>query len=361
MLSDKSRKTVEACRFCWMCRHMCPVGLATGRESNGPRAKALFISMQERGVELEKETALDMYECALCNACATNCETGYEPAAFIRDARSALAAKGLVPEKVQMVIDRLLDTGSLYEVDIAQELAKLKNPGSGKLLVYAGTAAAVRAPEMLQAFLSLLGKAGVEYSLFTGAQSSASAEYDLLGGVQEVKTVCENCAKALEDTGAEKIVVLDPADAVMFKQQYPAWGIKLNAAIETATAFAASLVRDGRLAPDKSEGKVTYHDPSRLARDLEETECVRELIAAMGYELCEMWQSRKLTRSCGGEVLASHSPELVRKMSLIRLEDAERTGAQLVVTACPQSTAELTEAGTMPVADVFTLLDRMTD
>lgn len=361
MLSDKSRKTVEACRFCWMCRHLCPVGLVTGRESNGPRAKALFISMQERGVELEKETALDMYECALCNACASNCETGYEPATFIRDARSALVAKSLVPEKVQKVIDHLLDTGSLYEADIAQELANFNNPGCGKILVYAGAVAAIKAPEMLRAFLNLLGKAGVEYTLFTGGHSSASAEYDLLGSVQEVQSVCEDCAKAFNDTSADKIVVLDPADAVMFKQQYPIWGIKLNAAVETATAFVAALVKDSRLVPSKAEGKVTYHDPSRLARDLDETECAREIIASMGYELCEMWQSRKLTRSCGGEVLATHSPELVRKMSLARLEDAKRTGAQLVVAACPQSAAELAEAGTMPVADVFTLLDRMTD
>ena len=57
MFSEKADKTVNACRFCWMCRHICPVGLATGKESNTPRAKALMISMTEKGIDLKRPAA----------------------------------------------------------------------------------------------------------------------------------------------------------------------------------------------------------------------------------------------------------------------------------------------------------------
>ena len=39
MFSEKSKKNADACRFCWMCRHLCPVQLVTGKETNPPRAK----------------------------------------------------------------------------------------------------------------------------------------------------------------------------------------------------------------------------------------------------------------------------------------------------------------------------------
>ena len=41
MFSEKSKKNADACRFCWMCRHLCPVQLVTGKETNTPRAKGL--------------------------------------------------------------------------------------------------------------------------------------------------------------------------------------------------------------------------------------------------------------------------------------------------------------------------------
>ena len=44
MFSEKAKKHADACRFCWMCRHLCPVQLVTGKETNTPRAKWLLVS-----------------------------------------------------------------------------------------------------------------------------------------------------------------------------------------------------------------------------------------------------------------------------------------------------------------------------
>ena len=49
MFSEKAKKHADACRFCWMCRHLCPVQLVTGKETNTPRAKGLQVSLIERG------------------------------------------------------------------------------------------------------------------------------------------------------------------------------------------------------------------------------------------------------------------------------------------------------------------------
>ena len=43
MYSEKAKKHADACRFCYMCRHLCPIELVTGKENNTPRAKGLQV------------------------------------------------------------------------------------------------------------------------------------------------------------------------------------------------------------------------------------------------------------------------------------------------------------------------------
>ena len=57
MFSEKAYKNAEACRFCWMCRHICPTGIATGREEFTPRARGLMVSMLKRGEALDADIA----------------------------------------------------------------------------------------------------------------------------------------------------------------------------------------------------------------------------------------------------------------------------------------------------------------
>ena len=361
MYSEKAEKTIEACRFCCMCRHLCPLGLALGKELNNPRAKALLLSMVERGSVEEAEIAKDMYECCLCNACAQNCETGYIPADFIRESRSWLLAEGLAPEPVMDAIGAVLKDGNFYSVPASQTLNWLpQDEGGGSVLVYIGAAAAVKEQDTARALLSLLTKAGVPYSVFRENISTGSAEYDLMGNVKEVRDIAKVCMEALNAYGADTIVVLNPSDARMLKQEYVAWGLEPKASVMTATAFVDKLVGEKRLSVEKREKTVTFHDPCRLARDLQETEPARNILAAMGFTIKEMWQSRELTKCCGGEVLSSYEPGFIPETARGRMDNAVGTGAEILVCACPCCEHNLKKAEGIPVEDLFVLLDRHT-
>ncbi len=82
LISKKSKEIVDACRFCWMCRHICPIGNATGQERNTARARALTLSVVERGAaKLEGGIIDNVYErtCkALDTILPTLKEQGYE-------------------------------------------------------------------------------------------------------------------------------------------------------------------------------------------------------------------------------------------------------------------------------------------
>ena len=61
MFSKESARQAEACRFCWMCRHICPVAGSTGNEGWTPRARGLLVSLIERGVKYDADIAEAMY------------------------------------------------------------------------------------------------------------------------------------------------------------------------------------------------------------------------------------------------------------------------------------------------------------
>ena len=118
------------------------------------------------------------------------------------------------------------------------------------------------------------------------------------------------------------------------------WGIELPE-IWTATAFVDDLIKSGRLSPRREEMSVSYHDGSRLARDLDEHQPARDILTAMGCEIHEMWQNRRLAKCCGSAVMGQCLPELRDKVASGRWNDVKRTPARVLVAACPQSTEAL--------------------
>ena len=357
MFSEKAKKNADACRFCWMCRHLCPVQLVTGKETNTPRAKGLQVSMIERGMPMDKECAKTMYECMLCGACTNDCATGFDPLVFIREGRTQANVNDIVPENVQKVIDRVLETGNIYgakepKVDFSGI------PEIGDNLVWLGECARYSVPETARAFFGILKKAGVGFAALRDEPASGSSLGDLMGFVEDVRLQARKAGEAIRKSGAGKLIVLDSYDAALMRHEYKDWGIDLPE-IVTATAFTDEMIAEGRITPRKEEGKITYHDGSRLARDLDEHEPARRILKAMGFEIVEMWQNRRLAKCCGSAVARSFMPEIAKKVAENRWNDVKRTGIDHLTAACPQSTEGL--AATVPEGyrydDLFVLLE----
>jgi Fe-S oxidoreductase len=339
MFSEIAKKNADACRFCFMCRHLCPVQLATGKESNTPRAKGLLVSMFNRGMTMDKSSAQIMYECLLCGACTDDCATGFEPPVFIREARTQAIIDGIAPEYATKLLDTLLKTGDIYGT-VATSVKLDGIPHTGEVLAWLGETARYSTTDVADAFLSVLKKAGVSFAVLKDEPSSGCTMGDLMGYVDDVRRQAEKAAKAIQASGAKKLVVLDSYDAAFFLHQYKDWGIDLPE-IVTASAFADELIKAGKLKPRKEALVVTYHDGSRLARDLEEYQPARDILTAMGCEIDEMFQNRNLARACGSALFTRCNPGIAKKIAQGRWENAMRTKAKVLVAACPQSTEAL--------------------
>ena len=262
MISQNALHHAEKCRFCWMCRHLCPVQHQTGKELNTPRAKGLLLSMvNKKAQEFDKDMGQAMYECLLCDACTNDCATGYQPPLFIREARTEAVVSEVAPESVMNLIENVETTGNIYGVE---------KPSYGQdgtdVLVYIGEVAAIKVPEMAKHLLALLAKAGVSAKVLANEPASGVMLGDLMGYTEEVRKQAEVCAKALNETKLP-VVVLDSYDAEIMTQKYPEWGCEITAGVTTATAFVAKLLEEKKLAAKAALGTLgACHDDDRLAR-----------------------------------------------------------------------------------------------
>lgn len=349
MIRQNALHHAEKCRFCWMCRHLCPVQHQTGREINTPRAKGLLLSMVSKGEQpYDQDMAQVMYECLLCDACTNDCATGYQPPLFIREARTEAVVNELAPEAVMKLIDNALETGNIYGVE---------KPSFGQegtdVLVYIGEVAAVQVPEMAKNLLALLKKAGVSAKVLAQEPASGVMLGDLMGYTEEVRQQAAACAEAINETGLP-VVVLDSYDAEIMKQKYPEWGCEIRADVMTATAYAAKLLAEGKLAAKPgTDVKGACHDDDRLARTFHEFAPIRSLASAAGFQVGEMFSREKLAKSCGTAVAYGYMPQIVEKIAASRWEDLKRTGCTAMLVANPQAYLCLSQC----VPEGYTLVD----
>ena len=357
MISQNALNHAEKCRFCFMCRHLCPIQLQTGREINTPRAKGLVLSMVSKGAEVyDKDMAQTMYECLLCDACVNDCATGYQPPIYIREARTEAVVNDIAPAEVMALMENIEATGNIYGAEkpsFAQE---------GKdVLVYVGEVAACKTENMAKSFLQLLEKAGVSAKVLSDEPASGVMLGDLIGYVDEVAEQAKQCAAAINQTGLKTVVVLDSYDAQIMKQKYPEWGCEIQADVVTATAYVAQLLQEGKLQTSGScAGLVACHDDDRLARTFYEFEPIRAIAKAAGFDVTEMFNKERLAKSCGSALTLAYMPKIVTKVAAGRWDDLMRTEAKAMVTANPQAYLCLSQA--IPegysLEDVYTALLR---
>ncbi len=326
--SEKSREHIESCRFCWMCHHICPIGNATGLERNTARARALGLSLAARdAIDFSGDIIDNVYECSLCGGCVADCTTGWDPVMYTKEARLLAALSGKLPEYVMTMLNNLNEKGNIYGTDKNPNIPEIKG---GDTLFFLGED--VRAKGCAKNAVELLKKAGVDFTLLSDEPGSGYSPDFLIGAAAETKAAMDACAKVLNNY--KTVVCYDPADAKVMKREYKEYGVTLNANVVTFTEFIASLIKEGKLNVKNSGEELTPQDSPILARDLEETEPIREILSACGV-LKEMLLNRKDTMLAGNLIMNEYMPKVIEKVAENRWENAKNVGAKTLVTASP--------------------------
>ena len=149
--------TTDNCRYCLMCRHVCPVGHVTLLETLTPHGWGLLIASERRGLIAWNASSVEkLFSCADCGACRAHCVTDQPLPNAIAAARAEVIARNLAPATVVAAGEALAQWGNPYKPIKPQPAT-----GTGEVALFVGDEAAYLWPEVLPAVLKLLAATGV--------------------------------------------------------------------------------------------------------------------------------------------------------------------------------------------------------
>jgi Fe-S oxidoreductase len=338
--------TTEGCRYCLMCRHVCPVTRVTFNEATSPHGWALEIASVRRGLlDWNAETTDRLYQCADCGLCQSFCVTDQPLPDAIVAARAEVVAAGRAPVRVAEVDAALRTWGNTY--GIVAPAPEATEWGETALLV--GSTAFHREWESVQAARLLLERAGLEHALAAVGRSSGYLAYTL-GLHDTARQLARATVAELDHLGCRRLVVLSPGQAHTFRHVYPLLGVALPDRIEVIelTELLAGLLDEGRLKFLQTDVQLAYHDACQTPRIDRRWHAPRRLLAALTTQLLHegFWRGKRAT-SCGASGgLPWTQPNLAAGLARAALADATRSGARLIVTDAPQCLAHLRGAAT---------------
>ncbi len=323
--SNKAKEHIDSCRFCWMCHHVCPIGNATGLERNTARARALGLSLVAReAIEYSDDIINNVYECSLCGGCMTDCVTGWDPVMFAKEARLGAALDGKLPEYILNLVTNVAEKGNIFGADLGDNIPEFAD---SDILLFVGED--TRATGCAKTAVEVLKAAGVDVTVLKDEPNSGYTMDFMLGAAAETKAVMENCANALAKY--KTVICYDPADAKVMLREYKEWGIDLKPEVVTFTSYVANLIKEGKLNVKNIGLQLTPQDSPLLARDLEETEPLRDILSALG-SVKEMLLNKEYTMLAGHTVMNEYMPDVMKAVAMNRWVNAKNADAKILVT-----------------------------
>jgi Fe-S oxidoreductase len=205
----------------------------------------------------------------------------------------------------------------------------------GNVLYYPGCLTKFVANDLGENYRKILHCIGIDFIELKELEVCCGSPVIAAGYREEAKKLAEKNFKVFKEHSVKKIITSCPACFRMFSQEYPKLVKDWDIQVEHTTQTIAKALKQGKLKLKKIGGKVTYHDPCHLGRYSKVYEDPREIIKA-GYQLVEMEMNREQSLCCGaGGGTKANYPELAEAVGKERVEQAKKTGAKVLVTACP--------------------------
>ncbi|MDZ7695526.1 MAG: (Fe-S)-binding protein [Deltaproteobacteria bacterium] len=377
---------LDACTRCGECLTWCPVYDQDNKESIIPRAKVtdfLKIIRAQQGLagrimksdkapeafralirsvfrykdptEAEvREFVKNLYECSTCGQCHVVCPAHIDTVNLWEDIRRIIVKADYGPlEQQKALVKSVKSYDNPWQqpragrtkwarrakkdnliTDLPREIKKT----SGKVLLFLGCTAAydINVKQVAVSTINILEALDVDYGVF-GKDEKCCGSVMLRMGDPEFQRIAADNIEMFHEAGFQTLITSCAGCFKTIKEDYPRIG-DLNFEVLHTVEFLRRLYEEGKLTfKYPVEQKVTYHDPCHLGRAAGVFDDPRFIMEAIpGLELIEMPRNREYSRCCGaGGGLKAGYPDIQNKMAQRRVQEAQETGAEALVSACP--------------------------
>jgi heterodisulfide reductase subunit D len=244
--------------------------------------------------------------------------------------------KGGVPENVDTVVKASAKIEEKF--DNALKDKTIKSAGPIDVLYYVGCTASydINVKEVGINTINILDALGVKFGIL-GEEEKCCGSVFLRIGNREFERLATYNIELFNSLGVKLLITSCAGCYKTIKVDYKKMGV-LNMEVLHTTQFMARSLREGKITfTHRIPQKVTFHDPCHTGRHSNVYDDPRSVLAAIpGLEFVEMERRKEFSRCCGaGGGLKSGFSDIQNLMAQERIRDAEKTGAEKLVSICP--------------------------
>jgi len=366
MALEEFKKDIYTCVKCGACRSwydkigkdsclgtpVCPSGEKFGFDSYFCKGRLdIAKGLIEGTLEWTERLLPRIYNCTLCGACDYQCYQAVmnRPLGVLKELRRELIRKGIGPLSTQgKSIQNLLKDKNPYGRPSSKRMEWIKEYSDirANKALFVGCTASYLKREIVMAMIKILGKAHISFQILEDEWCCGSL-LSSIGMDDLAKDFAHHNILALMKSGVEEVIFACPSCYNAFKNHYQQENDDLPFKLFHISEYIAQLIRreDIELIHDIPI-KVTYHDPCSLGRHSSIYQTPRDILSRIPQlQLAEMKRNREKAWCCGaGGGVKIGNPSFSLWTAGERLKEAEATGADSLVTSCPDCNNNLSMA-----------------
>ena len=299
-----------------------------------------------------------LFSCTLCGYCDDLCSRGYRhtPAITILEELRRIVPQELKPRGLKKAAQSVrIPAANRLSVLKACGLADLSDGGTAEAVIFCDRFLLTNGPKLRE--LGFLIKKSGKRAGFFGKDPLPPVDTILLnGGCQDVlEKSMKEIDSRLNAHGIKQVICYHPESLSVLKRFS-----RSGAEFVHVSRLYAEILRK-KPAKKLKLSAVTYQDPCHLGRYAQDYQSPREVIAGLGLKLKEMWRSGNDSLCCGaGGSMLLAKPKLAQRYAVNRINEAKATGAEVVITACPNCMVNLQQVQpkSMKIVDITSLMSQ---
>ncbi len=371
-ITDEDVVNLEACIDCKLCGEACAWYLGTHDETLHPTYKTHFIrKIFKRYMTIEGKiggplglvetpTVEDLrtrmqyfWNCTACGRCTLSCPVGLSTRRIVRIARSAYSDAGLSQENptLRSIVSNLRDVGHSFGIEPTKIMARYAlflcaegidmpvDAEGAEILFVCPSAANTKIPDYATKVMKILNATGVSYTVSSKLVETGTEADHIVVHHQLTRRILEDWENEAERLQAKKILVVECGcdTRTLYGDASEILGRPLKFPVIMFDPLIQELIDTGKLPVEKTDAKVTLHDPCHSTRLSGMGDAIRTLLNCVNTNFIEMTPNREQNYCCNGGAGGMRLPENTetrRKVSVFKANQIKDTGADYVCSPC---------------------------
>ena len=228
---------------------------------------------------------------------------------------------------------------------MADVFAKGEKP---EYLFWVGCAGAFddRYKKVARAFTKILTHLSVSYAVLGKEETCTGDPARRAGNEMLYQMQAMTNIETFKCYDVKKILTICPHCYNVFKNEYPDLGGHYE--VINYTQFLQNLIAEGKLKINATifeNKKITFHDPCYLGRANKDYDSPRNVLKAIPSKKVEMERNKSFALCCGagGGQMFKEAETGKKEVFIERIEDALKTNADIIASACPFCMVMLTD------------------